>query len=74
MALLDVTRTYGSRGNRIDALKGATFACRPGTWTAIMGAAGDNAAMESFFSLLQKNVLDRRGWNTREELQSHSSC
>lgn len=23
-------------------------------------AAGDNAAMESFFSLLQKNVLDRR--------------
>ena len=25
-----------------------------------VGAAGDNAAMESFFSLLQKNVLDRR--------------
>ncbi|MCV7092123.1 DDE-type integrase/transposase/recombinase, partial [Mycobacterium interjectum] len=24
-----------------------------------VGAAGDNAAMESFFSLLQKNVLDR---------------
>ncbi len=23
-----------------------------------VGAAGDNAAMESFFSLLQKNVLD----------------
>jgi len=23
------------------------------------GAAGDNAAMEGFFSLLQKNVLDR---------------
>jgi putative transposase len=34
-----------------------------------VGAAGDNAAMESFFSLLQKNVLDRRGWNTREELR-----
>lgn len=32
-------------------------------------AAGDNAAMESFFSLLQKNVLDRRIWNTREELR-----
>jgi putative transposase len=32
-----------------------------------VGAAGDNAAMESFFSLLQKNVLDRRRWNTREE-------
>ena len=25
-----------------------------------VGAAGDNAAMESFFGLLQKNVLDRR--------------
>jgi len=33
------------------------------------GAAGDNAAMESFFSLLQKNVLDRRRWDTREELR-----
>jgi putative transposase len=34
-----------------------------------VGAAGDNAAMESFFSLLQKNVLDRRSWNTREDLR-----
>jgi transposase InsO family protein len=25
-----------------------------------VGAAGDNAAMESFVSLLQKNALDRR--------------
>jgi transposase InsO family protein len=33
------------------------------------GAAGDNAAMESFFSLLQKNVLNRRSWATREELR-----
>ena len=33
-----------------------------------VGAAGDNAAMESFFSLLQKNVLDRRTWTTRVEL------
>jgi len=34
-----------------------------------VGAAGDNAAMESFFSLLQKNVLNRRTWATREELR-----
>ncbi|WP_435873364.1 IS3 family transposase [Nocardia farcinica] len=34
-----------------------------------VGAAGDNAAMESFFSLLQRNVLDRRGWGTREQLR-----
>jgi transposase InsO family protein len=25
--------------------------------------------MESFFALLQKNVLDRRTWATREELR-----
>lgn len=34
-----------------------------------VGAAGDNAAMESFFALLQKNVLNRRSWATREELR-----
>ena len=35
-----------------------------------VGSAGDNAAMESFFALLQKNVLDRQRWNTREELRT----
>lgn len=34
-----------------------------------VGAAGDNAAMESFFSLLQKNVLNRRSWTSREDLR-----
>jgi putative transposase len=34
-----------------------------------VGAAGDNAAMESFFSLLQKNVLNRRTWDSREDLR-----
>jgi len=34
-----------------------------------VGAAGDNAAMESFFALLQKNVLNRHTWATREELR-----
>jgi transposase InsO family protein len=33
------------------------------------GACGDNAAMESFFALLQNNVLDRRRWQTREDLR-----
>jgi transposase InsO family protein len=33
------------------------------------GACADNAAMESFFALLQKNVLDRQRWTTREELR-----
>ncbi|GAA1341725.1 hypothetical protein GCM10009647_085560 [Streptomyces sanglieri] len=35
-----------------------------------VGAAGDNAAMESFFALLQNNVLDRRTWATREALRT----
>jgi putative transposase len=34
-----------------------------------VGACADNAAMESFFSLLQKNVLNRRRWSTREQLR-----
>ena len=34
-----------------------------------VGACGDNAAMESFFALLQKNVLDRQRWANREELR-----
>lgn len=34
-----------------------------------VGTCADNAAMESFFSLLQKNVLNRRRWATREELR-----
>ena len=34
-----------------------------------VGSAADNAAMESFFSLLQRNVLDRRRWATRDELR-----
>ena len=34
-----------------------------------VGTCADNAAMESFFSLLQKNVLNRRRWLTRAELR-----
>ena len=33
-----------------------------------VASAGDNAAMESFFALLQKNVLNRRRWATHDEL------
>ncbi|PZO67245.1 MAG: IS3 family transposase [Kocuria palustris] len=34
-----------------------------------VGACADNAAMESFFALLQKNVLDRQRWSSRDELR-----
>ncbi len=33
-----------------------------------VSSAGDNAAMESFYSLLQKNVLNRGRWRSRDEL------
>jgi putative transposase len=35
-----------------------------------VASAGDNAAMKSFFSLLQKNVLNRQPWNDRDQLRS----
>ena len=35
-----------------------------------VGTCADNAAMESFFSLLQKNVLNRQRWTTRDELRA----
>ncbi len=34
-----------------------------------VGACADNAAMESFFALVQKNVLNRRRWSTRQDLR-----
>ena len=40
--------------------------------TCRVGAAGDNTAMESFFALLQNNVLNRRTWPTRDELRMQS--
>jgi putative transposase len=35
-----------------------------------VASAGDNAAMESFFALLQKNVLNRQRWDTRSQLRA----
>jgi len=34
-----------------------------------VGTAADNAAMESFFALLQRNVFDTKAWATRDELR-----
>jgi putative transposase len=34
-----------------------------------VASAGDNAAMESFFALLQKNVLNTKRWQAREQLR-----
>ena len=37
--------------------------------TGRVTSCGVNGAMESLFSVLQKNVLDRRSWATSEELR-----
>jgi transposase InsO family protein len=37
--------------------------------TGRVAAAGDNARMESFHSLLQNNVLDSKKWESQEELR-----
>lgn len=37
--------------------------------TGRVGARVDNAAMKSFISLLRKNILDRRRWQTQVELR-----
>lgn len=37
--------------------------------TGHVGSAADNAAIESFLALLQRNVLDRRRWTTCDQLR-----
>jgi len=62
---------HSDRGSQFRARKVQRALTRHGLVGSMgqVGAAGDNAAMESFFALLQKNVLDRRRWATRDELR-----
>ena len=51
---------------------GPRYKDRHGGYLRIMKAGfrpGDNAAMESFHALLQKNVLNTKRWETRDELR-----
>jgi len=56
--------THSDRGSQFRSKKFTRALDRHGVVGSMgrIGAAGDNAAMESFFALLQKNVLDRRRW------------
>ncbi|MFF3933420.1 IS3 family transposase [Streptomyces hirsutus] len=62
---------HSDRGSRFRSRKFVAALVRHGMASSMgrVGAAGDNAAMESFFTLLQENVLDRRTWATRQELR-----
>ena len=63
---------HSDRGSQFRARKVHRVLARHGMVGSMgkVGSAGDNAAMESFFALLQKNVLDRRArWATRDDLR-----
>jgi transposase InsO family protein len=65
------TVVHSDRGSQFRSAKFAR-ALRQAGLAGSMGRTGscaDNAAMESFFALLQKNVLNRRRWSSREELR-----
>jgi transposase InsO family protein len=78
-ALLSALSTRGVPGTIVHSDRGSQFRSRAfvralghhdllGSMGRV-GTCADNAAMESFFSLLQKNVLDTRRWKTREDLR-----
>ena len=62
---------HSDRGSQFRARKVHRALARHGLVGSMgqVGSAGDNAAMESFFALLQRNVLDRRSWASRDELR-----
>ncbi len=62
---------HSDKGSQFRSRKVAAVLTRHGLVGSMgrVGAAGDNAAMESFFALLQKNVLDHQVWATRQELR-----
>ena len=62
---------HADRGSQFRSLKFHRALTRHGIVGSMgqVASAADNAAMESFFSLLQKNVLNRQPWPTREDLR-----
>ena len=78
-ALTNALALRGAAGTIVHSDRGSRFRSRKFVHTLSnnglqgsmgrIGAFGDNAAMESFFSLLQKNVLDRQRWSTQEQLR-----
>ncbi len=65
------TTLHSDRGSQFRSRRFVLALSRAGLVGSMgrVGAAGDNAAMESFFALLQKNVLDQRSWATRPQLR-----
>ena len=67
----DTVVVHSGRGSRFRSRAFRTVLSTNGLQGSIgrVASAGDNAAMESLFSLHQKNVLDTQRWSTRSELR-----
>jgi transposase InsO family protein len=65
------TVVHSDRGSQFRSRKFVETLRRNGLTGSMgrVGACGDNAAMESFFALLQKNVLNKQRWRSRHELR-----
>lgn len=65
------TVVHSDRGSQFRSVKFVRLLRNHGLHGSMgrVGTCADNAAMESFFALLQKNVLDTQRWTTREELR-----
>lgn len=65
------TIVHSDRGSQFRSRKFVKVLHRNGLVGSMgrVGACGDNAAMESFFALLQNNVLDRQRWTSRDQLR-----
>jgi transposase InsO family protein len=62
---------HADRGSQFRSRKMAAALNRHGMVGSMgrVASAGDNAAMESFWSLLQTNVLNQQRWRTRQDLR-----
>ncbi len=62
---------HADRGSQFRSRRMASALNRHGMVGSMgrVASAGDNSAMESFWSLLQKNVLNQHSWPTRQELR-----
>lgn len=54
--------------SKSEMLKTSLLSCAISETRCLQSLAADNAAMQTFYSLLQKNALHRRRRRTRDEL------
>ncbi|GAA1210780.1 hypothetical protein GCM10009587_11710 [Microbacterium maritypicum] len=65
------TTLHSDRGSQFRSRKFVELLRQSGITGSMgrVGACADNAAMKLFFALLQKNVLNKKTWHSRQELR-----